>query len=54
MYRVRHVELGRQRGVELVDVAAVAHDALALCDVEVARDLVDQHVPGDHAALVLA
>ena len=54
MDRVRHVELGRQRGVELVDVVAVAHDALAVRDVEVPGDLVHGHLAAHGAALVRA
>ena len=51
---VRHVEFGRQRGVELVDVAPVAHDALAVGDVEVTGHLVHLHLAADGAPFVLA
>ncbi len=54
MHGVRDIELGRQRRIKLVDVPPIAHDALALGDVEVARHLVDQHAAADHAALVFA
>lgn len=49
---MRHVELGSQRGVELVNVATVPHNALAVSDVEVSRHLIHQHLPADRAALV--
>lgn len=51
---VGHIELRRERGVELVDVAAVPHDALAVRDVEVTGYLVNGHLATDGAALVLA
>ena len=47
---VRDVEGGRQRGVEVVDVLAVAHDAVSVGDVEVARHLVHLHAAPDVAA----
>jgi hypothetical protein len=49
---VRDVIQRRGLGVELVDVLAIAHDRLAVRDVEVAGDLVDLHGAVDGAALV--
>lgn len=52
--RMRHVELGRQGRVELMDVSTVTHNALAVRDVEVARYFVDAHFATHGAALVRA
>ena len=51
--RVRDVELGHCKGVELVDVAGSARVRLAHRDVEVALDLVDEHVACEAAALAV-
>lgn len=47
---MRYIEGGRQHGVEVVDVLAVPHDAVAVRDVEVARHLVHLHTAPDIAA----
>lgn len=49
---VRHVEFRRQLRIELMDVPPVAHDALAVRDVEVAGHFIHQHMPRNHAAFV--
>lgn len=52
MNGVRDVVLDSSGGVELMDVFAVSHDALAVSDVHVAGHLVDVHHSADSAALV--
>lgn len=49
---MRHIELGCQCRIELVDVPAVSYDALAVCDVKVSRYFVHQHLAADRAALI--
>lgn len=49
---MRYVELGSQCGIELVDVAAITYDTFSVCDVEVARHLIHQHLPTDRTPFV--
>ena len=54
MNGVRYIELGRQRGVELMNVATIPHNALTVRNVKVSGDFVDTHFAAHRAALVSA
>lgn len=51
MHAVGHIEPRRVKRVELVDVAAVLHNARPMSDVEIARYPVDQHGARDSTTL---
>ena len=54
MNGMRYIELGRQRGVELMNVTTIPHNALTVCNVEVSGDFVYTHFAAHGAALVSA